>query len=226
MLDNILNSVRRGAERVQRRGEEVAQVTKLRVEVFQLTREQDGLYARLGRSFHAGADQSVLQTVQEDIRRIDDEISARERLIQELNTAAAESTESGAVVQQESRVQPTTTPGTATEPTVPDAMPRPTQSVQPPSTQTNPVHINPVHINPVQINPVQIGKEAQPMTHNDDKPTFTTPNPTVQHSDEKLIPTDAAVGVGNEAERNKLYRHPNELEEGENASRHPDPLDL
>ncbi|MDB5046233.1 MAG: hypothetical protein JWQ08_2283 [Deinococcus sp.] len=221
MLDNILNSVRRGAERVQRRGEEVAQVTKLRVEVFQLTREQDGLYARLGRSFHAGADVSVLQTVQEDIRRIDDEISARERLIQELN-AAAEPVENSAAVQQEARIQPTTTPATAAaEPTVPDAMPRPTQSVQP-----TPLQSNPTQSSPVQTASVQMTKEAQPMTHNDDKPTFTTPNPTVQHSDEKLIPTDAAVGVGNEAARDKLYRHPHEMEEAENASKHPDPLDL
>ncbi|THF69027.1 hypothetical protein E7T06_13780 [Deinococcus sp. Arct2-2] len=207
MLDNILNSVRRGAERVQRRGEEVAQVTKLRVEVFQLTREQDGLYARLGRSFHAGADASVLQTVQEDIRRIDEEISARERLIQELNTAAAEPVDNGAVVRQEDKMQATTTPNTvqsgATEPTVPDAMPRPTPT-----------------------NPVQISKEAQPMTHKDDKPTSSPSNPTVKHSDEKLIPEGDTASTGNEAGRDKLYRHGHHLEEAENASKHPDPLDM
>lgn len=209
MLDNILNSVRRGAERVQRRGEEVAQVTKLRVEVFQLTREQDGLFARLGRSYHAGADKSVLESVQEDIRRIDDEISARERLIQELNTAAAEPVESGPVVRQETGTQPPTT--SATEPTVPDAMPRPTQSVQ---------------TSAVQPSSVQISKETQPMTQSDDKTTLTTSNPTVEHSDEKLTPTDKAAGVGDEAARDKLYRRPNHLEEAENASKHPDPLDL
>ncbi|WP_064013932.1 hypothetical protein [Deinococcus puniceus] len=220
MLDNILNSVRRGAERVQRRGEEVAQVTKLRVEVFQLTREQDGLFARLGRSYHAGADTSVLQTVQEDIRRIDEEISARERLIQELNTAAAEPVDSGAVdrgavVQQEGKIQPMSPQSGMTEPTVPDAMPRPSQSVQ----------SNAVQSNSMQSNPVQISKEAHPMTQNDDKPTSTS-NPTVQHSDEKLPVTDAAVGVGDEAGRDKLYRRPNHLEEAENASKHPDPLDM
>ncbi|UQN07108.1 hypothetical protein [Deinococcus sp. QL22] len=221
MLDNILNSVRRGAERVQRRGEEVAQVTKLRVEVFQLTREQDGLFARLGRSYHAGADASVLQTVQEDIRRVDEEINARERLIQELNTAAAEPVDSSAMVHQEGKAQATSPQSGATEPTVPDAMPRPTQSVQSTATQ-----ISPVQINPMQINPVQMSKEAQPMTQNDDKPTSTTPNPTVEHSDEKLPVTDAAIGVGNEAGRDKLYRRPNHLEEAENASKHPDPLDM
>lgn len=225
MLDNILNSVRRGAERVQRRGEEVAQVTKLRVEVFQLTREQDGLYARLGRSFHAGADASVLETVQEDIRRIDEEISARERLIQELNTAAAEPVDNGAVVRQEDKMQATTAPTNtmqsgATEPTVPDAMPRPSQSVQSTSIQTNPSQTN-----PSQSSPVQIGKEAQPMTQNDDK-SSSTPNPTVEHSDEKLIPERDTASVGDEAGRDKLYRRPHHLEEAENASKHPDPLDM
>ena len=82
MLDSILNTVRRGAERVQRRGEEVAHVARLRVEVFQLGRELDGLYARLGRSYHAGAEVEVLQGIRDDIGRIEDEIRARERLIE------------------------------------------------------------------------------------------------------------------------------------------------
>lgn len=211
MLDNILNSVRRGAERVQRRGEEVAQVTKLRVEVFQLTREQDGLFARLGRSYHAGADEGVLADIQIDIRRVDEEISARERLIQELNTAAAEPEDSSAVVRQEDKMQATTAPTNtvqfgAAEPTIPDAMPRPSQS-QP-------------------SNPVQISKEAQPMTQNDDKPTSITTNPTVNHSDEKLIPAGETASAGDEAGRDKLYRRPHHLEEAENASKHPDPLDM
>ncbi|WP_197050751.1 hypothetical protein [Deinococcus sp. YIM 77859] len=93
MLDDILNRVRRGAERVQRRGEEVAQTARLRVEVFQLTRELDTLYARLGRSYHAGADPEVLGGLREEIRRVDEEIQARERLIEELSSARTEETE-------------------------------------------------------------------------------------------------------------------------------------
>ncbi|ABF44687.1 hypothetical protein Dgeo_0384 [Deinococcus geothermalis DSM 11300] len=85
MLDNILNQMRRSAERVQRRGEELTQSTRLRLEVFGLSRELEGLYARLGRAYHAGADSEVLQGIQDEIRRVDEEISARERLIQELS---------------------------------------------------------------------------------------------------------------------------------------------
>ena len=87
MLDNILNSVRRGAERVQRRGEEVAQSARLRVEIYQLSRELDNLYARLGRAYQAGNDQSVLDSVSADVRQLEEDIAARERLIAELGEA-------------------------------------------------------------------------------------------------------------------------------------------
>jgi hypothetical protein len=144
MLDNLLNSVRRGAGRVQRRGEEVAQTARLRLEVFQLTRELDGLYARLGRSYHGGADMGVLQGVREDIRRVDEEISVRERLMEELarnpdgaqdrpdatGNAAAE------VPRMAYRVGPAATPvdvSASSEPTIPDATPRPDQAPPPKS---------------------------------------------------------------------------------------------
>ena len=86
MLDNILHQMRRSAERVQRRGEELTQSARLRLEVFGLSRELEGLYARLGRAYHAGADSEVLQGIQDEIRRVDEEISAREHLIQELGS--------------------------------------------------------------------------------------------------------------------------------------------
>lgn len=84
MLDNILNTVRQGVEKVQRRGEEMTQVARLKVEVYQLGRELEGHFARLGRSFHGGADDDLLQGIREDIRHAEDEIRARERLIAEL----------------------------------------------------------------------------------------------------------------------------------------------
>lgn len=84
MLDNILNTVRQGVEKVQRRGEEMTQVARLKVEVYQLGRELEGHFARLGRAYHGAADQDLLEGVREDIRRTEDEIRARERLISEL----------------------------------------------------------------------------------------------------------------------------------------------
>lgn len=148
MLDDIMERVRRGAGRVQRRGEEVAQTTRLRLEVFQLTRELDTLYARLGRSYHAGAEADVLGTIQQDIRRIDEEILARERLIEELNAepahtpehASETSPEAGSVSVVRVTAQPARSQGSgpeqsasgaAAEPTIPDAMPRPDQGPAP-----------------------------------------------------------------------------------------------
>ncbi|MPY67875.1 hypothetical protein F8S09_14490 [Deinococcus sp. SDU3-2] len=153
MLDNIFDTVRRGAGRVQRRGEEVAQTARLRVEVFGLTRELDTLYARLGRAYHAGADTAILAGIQDDLRRVDEEISARERLIAELS-AQEEHGESGRAPTGSTpapdpaypdRDNPSPTDGAAgsgpdnrpdfttdragtTEPTIPDAMPRPDES--------------------------------------------------------------------------------------------------
>ncbi|MHA0033438.1 hypothetical protein [Deinococcus sp. PESE-13] len=87
MLDNILNSVRQGVEKVQRRGEEVTQVARLRVEVFQLGRELDSHFARLGRAYHGGADTDLLQGIRDEIRRVEADIESRERLIAELGDA-------------------------------------------------------------------------------------------------------------------------------------------
>ncbi|MFC4638099.1 hypothetical protein [Deinococcus hohokamensis] len=160
MLDNLLNSVRRGAERVQRRGEEVAQVTRLRLEAFQLGRELDSAYARLGRAYHAGGDMELLQGVRAEIRRIEEEIAARERLITELGgdpkaqdgsapvgdtglvatgspdlsqdnwpTFVPDSAAQPGARATGAEVQASGHPGTGlagqSEPTIPDAMPRP-----------------------------------------------------------------------------------------------------
>lgn len=84
MIENILSSLRRGADRARARGEEVAQATRLRFEVFQLGRELDALYGRLGRAYHSGAPQEVLLPIREEIARVDEEIAARERLIAEI----------------------------------------------------------------------------------------------------------------------------------------------
>ena len=196
MLDNILNTVKRGAERVQRRGEEVAHATRLRMEVFQLSRELDALYARLGRSYHAGADVEVLSGVREDIRRVEEEIRARERLITELG-ADAEQTEQDMPAGSPAGTGLVSAGTPRAEPTVPAAVPHPTQHPTP---------------------------EVR-MTKDTDTPIPTTPDPTVQHSDEKLPLGDQTASMGNEAARDDMARHQNTIEEGKAASRNPDPLD-
>ncbi len=84
MLDNLVNSLRRGVEQVRARGEEVTQAARLRLDIFQLNRELDGLYGRLGRAYHANADLEVLASVRGEISRVDSEIAAREQQIADL----------------------------------------------------------------------------------------------------------------------------------------------
>lgn len=191
MLDNILDTVRRGAEKVQRRGEEVAQVARLRMEVFQLGRELDGTYGRLGRAYHGGAQPDQLAELQTEIRRLEGEIQARERLITELGSVPDEP---GTVrVEPDSPVAtPTATAAPTTAPTVPAAVPHP-------------------------------GQEVFPMTKND---VPTTPDPTMQHSDERLVPGDKTASMGDEAARDEMVRRRESIDEGKAASKNPDPLDL
>ena len=86
MIDGFLNTLRKTGERVQRRGEEVAQGARLRLDIFQLGRELDALYARLGRAYHGNATVSTLEEVRAEIARVDEEIAARELLLAELGT--------------------------------------------------------------------------------------------------------------------------------------------
>ncbi len=85
MLESFIKQVQRGSEQVRRRGEELTQAARLRLEVYQLSREQDALYARLGRAYYAGVDQSVLHELHAEIRQLDEDITGRETLITELS---------------------------------------------------------------------------------------------------------------------------------------------
>ncbi|GGL91789.1 hypothetical protein GCM10010840_32400 [Deinococcus aerolatus] len=247
MLDNILNSVKRGAERVQRRGEEVAQVARLRLETFQLGRELEGHFARLGRAYHAGAEKDTLGGIQDEIRRVEQEISARERLISELDeepkpdgemtvyspdgTAQQDPRQQDTVQQPAasaaSPVQPNNRPNFigaapvgATEPNIGAAVPHPNQEG---STMTNPrPDKERLEQQRGEINLNQTDRSHHDASQGD----YTSPDPTVQHADELLEPGDSTAGVALEAERDKVFRHDNMVEEGKRASENPDPLDL
>ncbi|MEW6422512.1 MAG: hypothetical protein AB1511_12435 [Deinococcota bacterium] len=186
MLDNIFNQVRRGAERVQRRGEELTQSARLRLEVFGLSRELEGLYARLGRAYHAGADSEVLQGIQDEIRRVDEEISAHERLIRELGSDSGEHGGEAA-----------SAPPVRTEQTMPAGA------------------------FPVQVTSMPDRESERPLP--------SSPNPTVEYSDDLLVPGKATGEQGDDLgreNREKSYTHRNQLDEGREASKNPDPLDM
>ncbi len=256
MIDGLLGGLRRAGERVQRRGEEVAQATRLRLEIFQLGRELDALYARLGRAYHGNAEVSALEGVREDIARVDGEISARERLLSELGTAGPEleSASPGALDTDLTATDPSgvAVPGTAvgaaaTTPSrsatvqavssrarVTTASPE-TLATQAPAIQGSPAirsSTAPSAPSPVAGAALSVWREKEEARMSDSKESVrgsVNQDPTVVHSDEKPpvgqgSAGDWAVGVGDEKERDRIYRHPNELHEGEMASLDPDPL--
>lgn len=102
MLDNLVDTMRQGAARVQRRSEEVAQSARLRVEVFQLKRELESKFAELGRSYYQNAAGNVLSDLQDYIRSLEEEIASREHLIEEIGATPEEEksvqSASGAIV--------------------------------------------------------------------------------------------------------------------------------
>ncbi|CAM3633727.1 hypothetical protein [Deinococcus frigens] len=242
MLDNILNSLQRGAERVQRRGEEVAQVTRLRLEIFQLGRELDAHFARLGRAYHAGAEQDTLGGIQDDVRRAEEEISARERLISELGEDPREDGEmtvyspdgtpqtpatdaSAAGVSNRPNFTGADTPSRATEPNIPAAVPHPQQPTtqQEVSSMTNP---RPDKEQLEQQRGEIDLNQADRSHHDASEGDYSAPDPTVQHADELLEPGDKTASMGKEAERDRFTRHKEILEEGKRASEKSDPLDM
>ena len=264
MLDNVLNSLRRGAVRVQRRGEDVAHSARMRVEIYQLSREQDSLYARLGRAYHNKADAAVLDALSADVRRLDEEISARERLIAELGADQAESEETPP---RETSAEAVHAAAARTRP--PPALPdgslassheanlndRPdagrSEAEPAPRPDAPPVGVPGVSSNapkfterPTQAEPrleptlpppasntasrIWRAKEEQRMSDDTNKvnPVGPISDATMTETGKELPPREREYsGVGDEAERDKMRRHPITLDEGEKAERNPDPLD-
>ncbi len=233
MLDNVFSSVRRGVERARVRGEEAYQTTRLRLEIFNLNREQDLLFGRLGRAYHGGADVGVLAQIQVEIRRVDDEIRSREALIAEL-----------------SRPVPTVTGGMTVTPSGPNTLVV-TPSHAPAST---PLHATPTHAVPptaahVPVAPDVMGNRAASMSADPDRsaPDASTPGLSTDHGDpgehaepasapdvqEKLqegneradppYTVDRPAQVQEDRQRNPV--HEAELREGQLSTEHPDPLD-
>jgi hypothetical protein len=264
MLDNILNAVRRSAGTVQKRGEEVAQGARLRLEIYQLSRELDGLYARLGRAYRAGSDQAVLDDLSAEVARLDEEIAAREALAAELGEGRVvePADPAQAVHEAAARTRPAVNPERVSSETaepnlgnLPDLSAsarrpvpgsdapraaRPNLVKQAPAPSNAPTFVqrpdalaSPSPTAPAPAaSRIWRAKEKERMT--DPKPSSPV-NPagplheaTLEDTN-KNIPdpqrSDDFGGLGDEAGRDKLYRHPNTLKEGQAATEHPDPLE-
>ena len=255
---------------MQRRGEEVAHSVRLRFEIYQLSREQDSLYARLGRAYHHKADAAVLEELSAEVRRLDEEIAAREQLIAELGADQGEAGETSlketpaeAVHAAAARTRPPT--GLA-DPVLADSgladsegsreanlgdLPADAASVAelglppdvPPvsvstlrfSEQTAPASlpvqpsVQPTTPPPASNAASRIWRAKEEQRMSDDtkvNPVGPISDATMTETGKELPPREREYsGVGDEAERDKMRRHPITLEEGEKAERDPDPLD-
>ena len=235
MIDGFLNTLRKTGERVQRRGEEVAQAAKLRLDIFQLNRELDALYARLGRAYHSNAAVSTLEKIRTEISRVDEEIAAREKLMAELGAdldgTAADSAETGADLSKTVSPAPAGTPPDAGAALSVWREKEATRMSDPSEPKTGTLKTGPA----TDATGRPDGETADPTTtaggdphapvYSDSKDgsgRITHPNEAGQG--DKLQPTADTASMGNEAARDSMARHENTLKEGELATRDPDPL--
>ena len=227
MIDSFLHGLRRTGERVQRRGEEVAQSARLRVDLFQLNRELDALYARLGRAYHGSAAVSVLEDIRADIARVEDEITGRERLMAELTSVPAET----ARVPAEPGKKAASPFAVTLAPAPTD--PQPAQTALSVWREKEATRMTELKQGPVtDATGRPDGENADPTTtaggdpHNN--PLTRHQNaPTDPHESgqgDKLEPGDKTASMGNEAARDEMFRHDNTLKEGAMATLDPDPL--
>ncbi|ADV68219.1 hypothetical protein [Deinococcus maricopensis] len=205
MLDNILNTLKRGVDRARVRGEEVTQAARLRVEIYQLNRDLDGLYARLGRAYHGGADVATLTPIREEIARVDGEVAARERLLAELNARmpADDVTASG-----DADVTVITTAPVAAR-------------VWAEKQGADVAVGNAPAFVPTTSGGVNMTKDNEHVVRDIDTPA--TGDPVVDNSDHKMPPGPDRAGVALEEERERAFRQPNRLHEADVVSKNPDP---
>jgi len=229
MIDGFLNTLRKSGERVQRRSEEVAQAARLRVDIFQLGREQGVMYARLGRAYHANASVSTLEEIRAEIARVDEEISAREKLLAELGTdLGSDLRDTGDLDLSKPPVYPQTT-------VQPGHIPGDAQTAMSVWREKEAKRMSDseraVGV-PTDATGRPDGEDADVTTeargdHNK-KPyasdTGYVTNPNEAGAQDKPQPTPNTASTGNEAARDELARHAHNLHEGRLATEDPDPL--
>jgi hypothetical protein len=85
LLDNILETVKKGVEVAREKGEMGVNVARLRLEMANLGRERDGFYQRLGKMYvQSPNDHAMLDPLVDEIKRIAHEIESREQELAKL----------------------------------------------------------------------------------------------------------------------------------------------
>ena len=85
LLDNLKKNLSKGYEFAKEKGELGARVTRVRLDILNLNRERDVLFARLGRSYYFGRnDSSALEPIMRELERVHATIRDRESVLAQL----------------------------------------------------------------------------------------------------------------------------------------------
>jgi hypothetical protein len=85
LLENFKKNLSKGYEYAKEKGELGARVTRVRLDILNLNRERDVLFARLGRSFYFGRnDSSALEPIVRELERVHATIRDRESVLAQL----------------------------------------------------------------------------------------------------------------------------------------------
>lgn len=85
LLDNLKKNLSKGYEFAKEKGELGARVARVRLDILNLNRERDVLFARLGRSYYFGRnDSSALEPIVRELERVHATIRDRESVLAQL----------------------------------------------------------------------------------------------------------------------------------------------
>ncbi len=85
LLDNLKKNLSKGYEYAKEKGELGARVARVRLDILNLNRERDMLFARLGRSYYFGRnDSSALEPIVRELERVHATIRDRESVLAQL----------------------------------------------------------------------------------------------------------------------------------------------
>jgi hypothetical protein len=85
LLENLKKNLSKGYEYAKEKGELGARVTRVRLDILNLNRERDVLFARLGRSYYFGRnDSSALEPIVRELERVHATIRDRESVLAQL----------------------------------------------------------------------------------------------------------------------------------------------
>lgn len=85
LLDDIAGGLKKGLDYAKEKGELGAKIAQLRLELVNLTRERDGLYARLGKMYFTNRDDTArLEPIIVDLQRVLAEVRKREEALDKL----------------------------------------------------------------------------------------------------------------------------------------------